>query len=225
MMLTLNKNFKTYMKQMDTHVWQKKLGGKELLHSTVLIVGLGDIGYALAKRLKAFECTIIGIKKTPSNVPDAVDEVYTIDQLDNVLPLADYVVLALPQNKETRHMFHKVRLMKMKHDAVLVNVGRGSAINTKDLIEVMKEGHLYGAALDVVEEEPLKEMEPLWDLENVFITPHASGGFEWDSVHAYYVDLIIRNLYHLKKNERLENEVNRETGYRDSRSYTRNEIK
>lgn len=214
MILSLNKNFKTYIQNMDKHEWKFKKGGKELYHSKVVIVGLGDLGYELAKRLKAFDCHIIGIKRTMSPLPNYVDELYTTMHIKDILPQADYVILSLPQNKDTYHLFNKEKLLLMKKDAVLVNIGRGSAIDTNDLKAVLDQGHLYGVALDVVEEEPLTEDETLWNYDNVFITPHASGGFEWKSVRNYYTDLVIRNINHIMNNEVLENEVDFHTGYR-----------
>ena len=214
MILTLNKNFKSYHDFMHQHLWQGVKGGKEIYHSTIIIVGLGDLGYELAKRLKAFDCKIIGVKRTLSPIPQDVDELYTIDQLDQILPQGDFVISCLPQSKATIGLFNKERLNLMKDDAMLVNVGRGSAINTADLKEVLKAGHLYGAALDVIDPEPFNSDDDLWDLNNVFITPHVSGGFEWDSVREYFTDLTIRNINHLINNEALENEVDFITGYR-----------
>lgn len=214
MMLTLNKNFKTYINNMAQGIWKDVRQGKEIYRSTILIVGLGDLGYQLAKRLKAFDCHIIGMKRTPASLPPYVDELYTIDDLDKQLPKADYVVLCLPQSKDTIHLFNKTKLLKMKEDAMLINVGRGSAICTQDLVEVMQTGHLYGAALDVLEQEPLDSKHPLWKMNNVFITPHVSGGFVWSSVREYFIDLAIRNIDHCLKNEELENSVDFTTGYR-----------
>ena len=106
-----------------------------------------------------------------------------------------------------------------KKDAVLINVGRGSAICSEDLIEVLNQGHLYGVGLDVVEEEPLPSTSPLWTYERVLITPHSSGGFVWQSVRNYYTELVIRNIEHLKNHETLENEVDFQTGYRKVVTY------
>lgn len=214
MILSLNKNLKTYIHQMDNHEWKFQKGGKELYQSTVVIVGLGDLGYELAKRLKAFDCHIIGIKRTMSSLPQYIDELYTAMHLKEVLPKADYVILSLPQNKETIHLFDKEKLLLIKKDAVLVNVGRGSAIDTKALKEALDQGHLSAVALDVIEEEPLKEDDTLWDYDNVLITPHAAGGFEWKSVRDYYTDLVIRNIENIVNNKPLENEVDFHTGYR-----------
>ena len=126
-------------------------------------------GYELAKRLKAFDCHIIGVKRTLSPLPPCIDELYTTSHIDEVLPQADFVILALPQTRETIHMFDKKRLFLMKGDAVLINIGRGSAICTNDLIEVLETGHLYGVGLDVVEEEPLNQEHDLWDLKKMCI--------------------------------------------------------
>ena len=110
-------------------------------------------------------------------------------------------------------------IVKIFKDAILINVGRGSAISNKDLIEVLNQGHLYGVGLDVVEEEPLPSTSPLWTYERVLITPHSSGGFVWQSVRNYYTELVIRNIEHLKNHETLENEVDFQTGYRKVVTY------
>lgn len=214
MILMLNKNLKTYTQHMKEHLWKTVKTGKELYQSTVVIVGMGDLGYELAKRLKAFDCKVIGIKRTLSFLPPYFDELYTSDRMDDVLEIADFVISALPQTPNTIHMFHKERFLKMKKDAVFVNVGRGSAVCHQDLIEVLKMGHLYGVALDVVENEPLSVHDELWDFENVIITPHASGGYVWKSCQNYFTDLVIRNLRHIIEHEDLENEVDFQTGYR-----------
>lgn len=219
MILTLNKHFKTYINNMNEHVWQSIPGGKEIYHSTVIIVGLGDLGYEIAKRLKAFDCKIIGLKRTMSAVPKSIDELYTTDHLDDILPQGDFVISCLPQSKQTINLFNQKRLLLMKSDAMIINVGRGSAINTDDLKTVLKSGHLYGAALDVIDPEPFNSDDELWDFNNVFITPHVSGGFEWDSVRKYFTDLTIRNINHLINGESLENEVDFITGYRKTVKY------
>ncbi len=179
-----------------------------------MIVGLGDLGYTIAKRLKAFDCYNIGVRRRLSHCPSCLDEIYTTDQLEDVLPRGDFVILALPQSSQTYHLFDQQKLMLMKRDAVLINVGRGSAIATDDLVNVLNQGHLYGVGLDVVEEEPLPADHPLWQMDNVLITPHASGGYAWESARTYFTDLVIRNLEHLKAHEELENLVDFQTGYR-----------
>lgn len=214
MILMLNKNLHLYHSHMQEQLWKPLKRGKELWHQTIVIVGLGDLGYTLAKRLKAFDCYVIGIKRRPAVCPPALDELYLTEQLDEVLPRADYVISCLPQTPETTHLFSFERFMKMKSDAVFVNVGRGSAVVTDDLATVLKKGHLYGAALDVTDPEPLPACHPLWGLENVLITPHVSGGYYWASAREHYTQLVISNLHHLLQGEALENEVDFQTGYR-----------
>ncbi|KRN47505.1 hypothetical protein IV49_GL001511 [Kandleria vitulina DSM 20405] len=209
MIIAMNKNFKYYI---NNH-WHQLYTGKELYKSTVLIVGLGDIGLSFAKRVKAFDTHVIGLRKHPSKSP-YVDIEDTIDHLDQYLPLADFVLLALPETKETIHLFNEERFSLMKQDSVIANVGRGSAIDEKALIKHIKSHHLFGACLDVCESEPLPDTSPLWDMEQVLITPHVSGGYHWESVQSYYTALVIRNIDHLLKDEPLENEVDLNLGYR-----------
>lgn len=219
MILSLNKNLLLYSKQQREHLWKFSKQGKELYNSTVLVVGLGNLGYEIAKRLKAFDCHIIGVKRTQSEKPKCVDELYTQESLDALLPQADFVILTLPQTSKTKHLLNKRRLLLMKEDAVLVNVGRGSAICTRDLKAVLDQGHLYAVGLDVFEEEPYPKEDKLWDYDNVLMTPHASGGYIWESTRMYYTDLVIRNIKHLLRNEDLENEVDFQTGYRKHVNY------
>ena len=214
MLIALNKNFRLYDHQQDQHVWMPDFGGKELYHSTVMIVGLGNIGYELAKRLKGFDCHVIGIKKHQSVKIAYVDVVDTIDHMKEYLPESDYVILCLPETKETIHLFNDDMFALMKQGSVICNVGRGTAIENSALLRALHQGKLYGAALDVVEGEPLSKDSPLWSEPGLMITPHCSGGYHWDSVQDYYTDLVIRNIAHLKKNESLENEVDFSLGYR-----------
>ena len=113
------------------------------------------------------------------------------------------------------------RLLLMKKDAILINVGRGSAVDTDALVAVLQQGHLFGAGLDVVEQEPLPEDHPLWSFDNVTLTPHVAGSFSWDSVREFFVELTIANLHHLHHGEPLENVVDRRFGYRYETIYHR----
>ncbi|MBM6840321.1 D-2-hydroxyacid dehydrogenase [[Clostridium] spiroforme] len=221
MMITVAKQFRHFANLQDQHIWGNRIGGKEIYHSRVLIVGFGDIGYECAKRLKAFHCTIAGIKRRMIEKPDVLDELYTMEELDSQLKLADYVILALPHSSSTYHIMNQERLLLMKKDAILINVGRGSAVDTDALVAVLQQGHLFGAGLDVVEQEPLPEDHPLWSFDNVTLTPHVAGSFSWDSVREFFVELTIANLHHLHHGEPLENVVDRRFGYRYETIYHR----
>lgn len=214
MMIYVSKQFRHFTTLRNQNTWGKRIGGKEIFNSRVLIVGYGDIGNECAKRLKGFDCTIVGIKRRMIDLPEYLDELYTMESLDEQLKLADYVILCLPNSRATYHIMNKERLMMMKRDAVLINVGRGNAIDHQALVEVLNTGHLFGVGLDVTEEEPLPSTHPLWNFENVMITPHMSGSFTWKSVREFFIDLTIRNIQHIQNNEPLENTVDRTTGYR-----------
>lgn len=214
MLIALNKNFPLYIHQQEKGIWQPSELGKELYQSIVAIVGYGDIGQAFAKRVKAFDTRVIAFKKHMNMTSQYVDALYPITAINDHIDEADYVFLSLPETKETIHLFDEKMFAMMKKGAMIINVGRGSAIDTHALIQALNNHHLYGAALDVVEEEPLPQDHPLYTMDNVLITPHASGGYHWESVKDYYTDLVIRNLKHLKNDEPLENLVDRTLGYR-----------
>lgn len=214
MMLAVGKQFRHFVTLQNNRIWGNRIGGKEIYQSRVLIVGFGDIGYECAKRLKAFGCELVGIKRKMIDIPEILNELYTMEDLDSQLERADYVILALPQSSSTYHIMNKERLLRMKKDAVLINVGRGSAIDSDALVEVLKLGHLFGVGLDVVEEEPLPPDHPLWLIDNVILTPHMAGSFSWNSVRKFFVDLVIANIHHIHNGEPLENVVDRHSGYR-----------
>ena len=213
MILAMNKNFRRYFDNMADHRWFDYGSGKELYKSTVVIVGLGDIGLELAKRLKGFGCKVIGIKRTLSELPANVDELYTIDKIDEILPLGDYVISCLPHTPATIHMFNYDRFALMKDDASFINIGRGSAVSTPDLKKILDEGKFHSVALDVVENEPLSKEDSLWDYEKVFLTPHVSGSYRWPSAQDYFTGLVIKNLDNLLNNRPLINEVDFKLGY------------
>lgn len=183
-----------------------------------LILGAGDIGVCVARRMKPFGMTIAGVRRVPRAIPEGFDEMYTLDELDEQLALADYVFCVLPGTKETAGLLDERRLRLMKKTAVLVNAGRGSLIDTAALEKVMAEGHLFGAALDVTAPEPLPESSPLWDMENVIITPHVAGiGFgHLPETERKIADICCENLARYVRGEELINLVDRATGYRET---------
>lgn len=156
-------------------IWEDAGSEINLLRKRVLIIGAGNIGSSVAEKLSVFGTENVGIRRNTSNIPKYFSEMYSLDELDSQLPLADIVVACIPNSDFTYHLFDKKKLLLMKKDAVLVNVGRGSFIVQDDLIEVLMSGHLSGAVLDVTEPEPLPKDSPLWYIDNVVITPHISG--------------------------------------------------
>lgn len=145
--------------------------------SATLVVGLGDIGGEYAKRMKALGSYTIGVRRTPGEKPEYLDEIYTTDSLDELLPRADFVALSLPNSPSTYHIMDERRLGLMKPGAYLLNVGRGSAIDGDALCRALKEGRLGGCRVDVTDPEPLPGDHPLWDAPRMVITPHISGQY------------------------------------------------
>jgi len=153
--------------------WEKHRGLRELSGKTVCIVGCGSVGSECAKRFQAFGCRVIGIA-TEKREQAFFDEVRPVAELDNVLPEADVVVLCVPLTGRSTGLMNADRIAQMKHDAVLVNISRGAIADEAALTEALRKGCIGGAVLDVFEDEPLNEESPLWNTENVIVTPHNS---------------------------------------------------
>jgi len=168
-----NRNIKEFVDNMKSKNWQQIWKDYEIWHSTIGIIGTGSIGQETAKRLRSFEPDkIIGHRTKNESVPN-FDKIYTGDQgLIDIMALADYLIIAVPLNDSTQHMIHKDNLKHMKKSALLINVARGQVIVQDDLIDILKNHRIRGAALDVTDPEPLPKDSKLWDLDNCFITPH-----------------------------------------------------
>ena len=171
--LYFNRNTKYYLEGMVNKSWQPIPKEPEIFNSNVLILGSGSIGQEVAKRMKAFGAKkIVGYKRTLEKV-EYFDEIINQDkELDSALEKADYVIIALPLTKETYHMIDEHKLSLMKSSSVLINVARGDIIDQDALIKALKQKRIRGAGLDVTSPEPLPKDNELWQLENVFITPH-----------------------------------------------------
>ncbi|HHU75030.1 MAG TPA: glycosyltransferase [Clostridiales bacterium] len=189
MILQFYKKSKNFHWNQWNHQWVKQRDLLELSGKTAIIVGFGSVGREVAKRLRPFDLTIIGIDLTLME-SDLADEFYTFDQVDQVLDRADILILALPLTPETYRFINRERLSKLKRTCILINVSRGAIIDEKALIVALYKKQLYGVALDVFEEEPLNRESPLWEFENVIITPHNS----------YVSEQVGNRLYTLMKN-------------------------
>ena len=165
------------------------------------------------EKMKALGAYTVGIKRRMSPKPDYIDELYLQDSLDSVLPKADIVALCMPDTAETRGMFSAERISKMKDGATLINIGRGSAIDTDALCSALENGKLYGAALDVFEKEPLPSDHKLWKLKNAIITPHISGFFHLRKTYDNIIDICIKNYENYVDGRPFINIIDRETGY------------
>lgn len=170
--LRLYKQAGFFREHQNAHRWEKHRGLRELYGKTVCIVGCGSVGTECAKRFVAFGCRVVGVDLFPRK-DDSYERMVGLDALDGELSEADVLVLTLPLTEQTRHMMDKRRFALMKQGAVLVNIARGGVVETQALVAALGE-KLGGAVLDVFEEEPLGADSPLWDMNNVLITPHNS---------------------------------------------------
>ena len=193
--LELYKKMRFFHENQKKHNWEKHRGLLELFGKTVVIVGCGDVGTECAKRFRAFGCTVVGVNRTVREKA-AFDRMVPLSEIETVLPEADLVVLTVALTEETRHLMNAKRLKLLKGSAILVNIARGGIIDTNALIDCLP--NIGGAVLDVFEEEPLTTDSPLWDMENVIITPHNS--FVGDGNHNRLHKLILEKLEKIESN-------------------------
>ncbi len=190
--------------------WRSSRLMSPLKGKTMLIVGLGHTGQAVAARAKAFGLHVIGTRARPEPM-DNVDEVHPSSDLQNLWRKADFIVLSVPLLPTTRHMVNARSFSAMKPTAILVNVSRGGVLDDAALINAMRAETIAGAALDVFEIEPLPFDNQMWGLENVIISPHCSAVYtEW-AMQSF--ELFLENLARWEARESLFNIVNPDRGY------------
>lgn len=207
MLLMLIKKLHRYRDNQRESLWHDEGGVTSIEDATVLTVGLGNIGSDFARKVKAMGAYTIGIRRNISEKPDYIDEIYTLSELDKLLPRADVVALSVPSNDETKKLMNKERLALMKQGAVLMNVGRGNAIDTDALYEAVHAGRIM-AALDVTDPEPLPENHPLWRERDALITPHISGFYHLPQTVDRIIGIATENLTRFLNGEALKNVVN-----------------
>ena len=213
MLFELQKKLNLYSRNQREHVWRSEGHVRIIEGSRVLIIGLGDVGTAFARKMKGLGCRTIGIKRREARKPEGVDDLFLMDRLEKQLPLADIVALCLPGNEDTRHLLNEERIAMLKQSAVVLNVGRGITVDTDALVRALQEGRIAGAALDVTDPEPLPAGHPLWDMDNVILTPHVSGRFLLPETLEKILHICIENLECYLVKRPLRNVVDRKTGY------------
>ncbi|MGF0033530.1 D-2-hydroxyacid dehydrogenase [Bariatricus sp. SGI.154] len=214
MMFMLQKKLHLYRDAQAKAQWTDEGTVCSITDATVLVVGLGDIGLHFARMAKALGAYTIGVKRRISECPEGVDELYTTDQLDEVLPRADVIVSFLPGTKATYHIYTKERFALMKKNALFLNGGRGNAVDADVLYEVLGGHQIAAAGIDVTEPEPLPSEHPLWSLANVMITPHISGQYHLPETFERVVDISAENLSAYLNDRPLRNIVDFTTGYK-----------
>ncbi len=171
--LNIYKQSKFFAENQKLHKWDKHRGLLELYGKTVCIVGSGNVGTECAKRFKAFDATVyaVDIRKPQGSM---YDEYFSLENIYKAISKSDIVVLTLPLTEQTKNMFDKKMFDHFKPNSIFVNIARGAVVNQDDLVFALQNNNLFGAVLDVFENEPLEEYNPLWDIPNVIITPHNS---------------------------------------------------
>ena len=212
--LVLQKNLHLYRDAQRRHEWtgMGRVGTME--GAVVLVVGLGEIGCYYARMAKALGAYVIGVKRRASEKPDYVDELYLTAQLDEVLGRADVVMSVLPGSAATEHFYTAERFRAMKRSCIFVNCGRGNAVAMDVLEQALRGGEIACAAVDVFEIEPLPASSPLWDLDNLLVTPHASGFYHLPATVERMVDICVKNLAAYLAGGELMNVVDFNTGYK-----------
>ena len=216
--MMMAKKLHLYRDQQFAGVWRDLGAVMPITGSRVLVVGLGDIGTEYAIRMYMLGANITGVTRTVKEGPPFVDRMAVTAQLDELLPQADIVALALPSGKATTGIMNAHRIGLMKPGALLLNVGRGSAIDTDALYQALEEGKLGGAALDVTDPEPLPIDHPLWHQPRAVITPHISGGLHLRDIYDKLVVRCIRNVAAYAQGRPYESQVDRSTGYAVTRT-------
>ncbi|WP_392535104.1 D-2-hydroxyacid dehydrogenase [Nostoc sp. C117] len=209
-MLYHAKNLRKLQALQDEHTWVRGVFLEELADATLLIIGTGNIGMAIASRAKAFGVRVWGSRRHPEPLPN-FDKVVGVDEWRSLLPQADYVVIATPLTPETKSLIDEAALRSMRPSAYLINIARGAIVDETALVTALREGWIAGAGLDTVATEPLPAESPLWSLPNAFITPHCSALSP--RLKKRIAELFIDNLKRYQTGQSLRNVVDKQAGY------------
>jgi D-2-hydroxyacid dehydrogenase (NADP+) len=212
LMLMFAKGAPQCFQMKQKHEWRRFLP-TVLRDKTVGIVGLGHIGWEVARLSKAFGMRVIATRRsaTKSGTARYVDILFPARRLPSLLKESDFVVIATPHTAETHHFIGERELGLMKPTAYIINIARGGIIDEAALIKALDEKRIAGAGLDVTEREPLPPESRLWDFPNVILSPHVAGGHEDYMVHA--TELFCDNLKRYLAGKRLKNVIDRKKGY------------
>lgn len=191
--------------------WDIRANCWELTDRTMGIVGLGGTGREVARRAAAFGMRVLAVDPEVATAPPEVEAVWRMDRLGQLLNESDVVVICAPLTPETRGMFDRQAFRQMKPTALLINVTRGAIVDDASLLEALDAGLIGGAGLDVTPVEPLPPGHPLWERDNVVITPHVAGASPRRMDRA--VDVFCRNLAAYRHDQPLEGVIDKKKGY------------
>jgi len=211
LLLNICKQGKTHLKQQQDHTWHIlrnriwELEGKQ-----VTFLGAGNIAQETARKLKAFDAVTVALILSDDPAP-YIDRVYTMDHMNEVLQNTDVLISCLPATKETYHLLNHETLSLLRDDSVLINISRGSVVDEEALCSLLRQGKFRGVGLDVFETEPLPQSSPLWDFDNVYVTPHSA--IESDLCYERVFDMIHTNINRFVQGEEPLYPVHYDRGY------------
>ena len=187
------------------------LMGKPIEGRIIVAIGTGSLGSSMIKQISKLGANVIGVNKKGKSV-EGCSEVITVDKIDRVLPLADFLYLAVPETNETKDLINKNRMDKLKKTCGIVNIGRQSVMDYDYLCLKLKKKEIAGAILDVFSEEPIPQESKLWDTPNLVITPHISSDSEGNYI-GMVLELFFKNLKLFLEKKELINQIDKKLGY------------
>lgn len=205
-LLMLARGFTTYIAGQHRHEWRPLRGAAlpdDLRGQTVLLIGVGAVGTVFAGYARAFGLKVVGIRRSPRKDSDPVDELHPPAKLPELLPRADWIVIACPLTEETRNLIDAAAFERIKPGARLINIGRGEVVDEAAMIDALRSGRLAGAALDAHREEPLPAESPLWELPHVIISPHNASASKGNEPRC--AEMFIANFGHWLRSEPMFN--------------------
>lgn len=206
-LLMFARGFHLYRYHQMDHAWRQGAPVRHLADCTLGVIGLGGIGAEVARKGKALGLQVLGVEARPIAPPPGVDRMLPPAQLDQVLAQADFLVLCVPHTPHTEGLITRRELDLMPDSAFLINIGRGVLVNLQDLTEALRNGGIAGAGLDVFETEPLPAGHPLWEMQNVIITPHIAAASP--RVRGRHLDVLAGNIRRCQQGRPLHNLVDK----------------
>lgn len=209
-MLYFSRKMDHFISLQKSKTWDRFTFPTELSEKTLVILGTGRIGQEIARKAQAFDMNIIGVNRSGRKIIN-FNRNYSVKELDNILPLADYLVLSLPYTNETYHIIGEKELKYLKSTAVLINLGRGELMDEDAARKVMERGKLRGMALDVFSKEPLPKESPVWGTPDILVTPHMAA--KSDRFLDRCLDIFLKNYLLYKDKKEMINEAEISKGY------------
>ena len=209
-MLSVGHRFQKFFRQQANAVWKTDFACEDIAGKSLLVIGAGAIGSAIAQKAKAMDMTVYGIKRHPKPL-EHFDTVWDLAHLHEALRLCDFTVLSAPLTPATYHLMGETEFEHMKDTAVFINISRGDTVDEAALIQALRDNWIAGAVLDVFHTEPLPHDSPFWTLENVLVTPHSAGTTL--SAEQKTIDLLCENIRRLRFGQPLINQVQKGSAY------------